>query len=104
MSGLSGFQERKGKKMNKRELMHQKAIHRQDAMFKHNAHIRQKIYAGLFTVFVILFWAWLMSYGCVYVWYGFLAVPFALYGTWLMVTDHNYVWDALTQERREENG
>ncbi len=87
--------------MNKRELMHQMALHRQDAQFKRNAHIRQKIYAGLFTAFVILFWAWLMSYGCVYVWYGFLAVPFALYGTWLMVTEKNYVWEMLMQERRE---
>ena len=87
--------------MSKKEMLHQMALHRQDMQFERNAHIRQKIYGGLFAAFVIGFWAWLMSYDCVYVWYGFLAVPFALYGAWLVVTEKNFVWEM--QERREDD-
>ena len=86
--------------MSRKEIRHQLAIMQQDREFMRNAHIRQKIYGGLFSAFVIAFWAWLMTYDCVYVWYGFLAVPFALYGAWLVVTSKNYVWEMLMQERR----
>ena len=82
-------------------MLHQMALQKQDEQFKKNAHIRQKIYGGLFTAFVILFWYWLMSHDCVYVWYGFLAVPLALFGVYLMVTDENIVWE--WRERREDD-
>lgn len=87
--------------MSRKEIRHQLAIMEQDRQFRRNAHIRQKIYGGLFTAFVIGFWAWLMKSDCVFVWYGFLAVPVALFGTWVVVTDENIVWDLLMQERRE---
>lgn len=72
----------------------------QNRQFKRNAHIRQKIYGGLFSIAVLIFWAWLMAYDCTCVWWAVLAVPAVIVGAWLMVTKNNYVWDITTQERR----
>ena len=87
--------------MNKREMMHQMALHRQDMQFKRNAHIRQKIYAAIFVVLVIVAWAWLVAYDPVHIWYGFLAVPAILFGVWLMITKTNYPWE-LKEGRENE--
>ncbi len=88
--------------MSKKEIRHQLALMEQDRIFIRNAHIRQKIYAGIFTAIVIGFWSWLMSYDCVYVWYGVLAVPATLLGMWLIITKRNYPWEMLVEEGEDE--
>lgn len=88
--------------MSKKEMMHQMALNRQDMQFERNAHIRQKIYAGIFTAFVILFWAWLIDYDSINWWYGIVAGPFILFGLWLMVTKTNYPWEFIQEAKGEE--
>ena len=88
--------------MSKREIRYQLALMEQDRIFIRNAHIRQKIYAGIFTAFVLGFWAWLIDYDPVNWWYGFEAVPFALIGIWLIITKKNYPWEMLMEEGEDE--
>ena len=72
---------------------HEKALEKQDREFERNAHIRQKIYAGIFTALILGVWAWLIDYDPIHVWYGILVVPYALFGVWLMLTKKNYPWE-----------
>lgn len=88
--------------MSRREIRHELALMEQDRIFRHYAHIRQKIYAGIFTAFVLGFWAWLIDYDPVNWWYGFEAVPLALIGIWLMITKNNYPWEMLVEDVEEE--
>jgi hypothetical protein len=86
--------------MTRREIRHQLALMEQDREFIRNAHIRQKIYAGIFTVFILAFWAWLIKYDPVNWWYGFVIVPLAFFGLWLMVTKTNYPWEIMQEEKK----
>lgn len=79
--------------MTEREQIHQNALDEQDRLFKHYAHIRQKIYAALFVAFILIAWACLIKYNPVHIWYGLLVIPFTLFGLWLMFTPINYPWE-----------
>lgn len=52
----------------------------QDRIFKRNALIRQKIGGIVLCLVTIGFWAWLMSYDCVNVWYLPLVLLFVFTG------------------------
>ena len=66
----------------------------QTRMFKRNAHIRQKIYAAVFCLAVIGFYAWCMSYDPIQIWHGVILVPLVLVGLYYLITPVNYLWAA----------
>lgn len=82
--------------MSRKKIRHELALMEQDRIFRHYAHIRQKIYAALFVAGVLLAWYWLINYDPVHIWYAPLVVPLVLIGIWYMVTPHNYLWEILT--------
>ena len=86
--------------MTERERIHQDALDEQDRLFKHYAHLRQKLYAALFVVAILIAWGGLIKYNPVHVWYGFIVVPFALFGLWLMITPTDYPWELTHEDRR----
>lgn len=79
--------------MTEHERLHRDALKEQDKIFKHNAHIRQKIYGALFAAVIMIGWKWCMDYDPVQIWWGVLAVPNILFGLWLTVTKKNYPWE-----------
>ena len=70
----------------------------QNRIFKRNAHLRQKIYAVIFCLVVIGFYAWLMSYDPVQMWHGFILVPLVLIGLYYLVTPKNHLWEFMKGE------
>lgn len=84
--------------MSRKEIRHELARMEQDRQFIQNAHYRQKIYAGLFVAFIAVFWACIVKYDAVNIWWGVLMVPLILFGIWLMVTKRNYPWEMLNEE------
>lgn len=97
MCGSSGWKERID--MSRREARHKAMIEEQNRIFERNALIRQKIYAVVFIMLVIAFWAYLMSYDCTCVLYGFLAIPLVIVGLFYLLTDKNEIWERLKDER-----
>lgn len=85
--------------MSRREARYKAMIEEQNRIFEHNALIRQKIYAVAFIALVIAFWAYLMSYDCTCVLYGFLAIPLICVGLSYLLTDRNEVWERMKDER-----
>lgn len=78
--------------MSRQEIRHELARMEQDRQFIQNAHIRQKIYGGLFAVFCLVLWAALTNYDHEQIWHGLLLVPLACFGIWLMITKRNEIW------------
>ena len=58
----------------------------QDRIFEQNAHIRQKIVGIVLCLAAIGFWAWLMSFDVVCIWYLPLVLIAVLTGIWIMTT------------------
>lgn len=71
----------------------------QNEIFERNAHIRQKIYGVLFSLFTIAFWAWCMAYDSVNVWHIFLVLPLVLIGLYFTTTKRNYAWEWMKGEK-----
>lgn len=88
--------------MSRKEIRNQLARMEQDRIFIRNAHIRQKIWGLILAVLCLAVWAVIMSGGCEYVQYGFLAVPIVLVGCWLILTKKNIVWQTIEEIRKEE--
>lgn len=58
----------------------------QNRIFKRNAHIRQKTAGVILCLFTIGFWAWMMSYDVVCIWYLPLVLYVVLFGIWIITT------------------
>ncbi|MBO7326261.1 MAG: hypothetical protein J6U74_01985 [Clostridia bacterium] len=58
----------------------------QDRIFEQNAFIRQKIVGIVLCLATIGFWAWLMSYDVVCIWYLPLVLIAVLTGIWVVTT------------------
>lgn len=58
----------------------------QDRIFEQNAFIRQKVAGIVLCLATIVFWAWLMSYDVVCIWYLPLVLIAVLTGIWVMTT------------------
>ena len=88
--------------MTEHERLHSDALEKQDRIFEHYAHIRQKIYGALFAIGLIVGWKCLIDYDPVQIWWGVLAVPAALFGSSLIVTKKNYPWELSFEDDAEE--
>lgn len=89
--------------MNRKEIRHQLALMEQDRIFIRNAHLRQKIWGVALSLVCIALWAYIMTGGCKYVWYGLIVVPIVLVGCHLVLTNKNYVWEIHETIRKEEH-
>lgn len=88
--------------MSRKEIRNQLARMEQDRIFIRNAHIRQKIWGAAMSLVCIALWAYIMTGGCKYVFYGVIVVPIVLVGCWLILTKRNIVWETIEEIRKEE--
>lgn len=88
--------------MSRKEIRHQLALMEQDRIFIRNAHIRQKIWGAAMSLVCIALWAYIMTGGCKYVFYGVIVVPIVLVGCWLILTKRNIAWETIEEIRKEE--
>ena len=59
----------------------------QNRIFEQNAHVRQKIVGVVLCLAIIGFWAWVMSYDVVCIWYLPLVLVGVFTGLWIVTTD-----------------
>lgn len=70
---------------------------KQDAIFRRNAMIRQKIFGCLVSLIALALWIWLTTYDTKLIWIGAELFPAMCIGFWLMLTSQN-VWKMIENE------